>query len=83
MSTPMRLPQLIVEQAAISHRPGVPSADRSRMSCSLPVPSLERAGAGLVGFFIRHAASVLFSWLVQRHGEKPVVWSADSLKVGV
>lgn len=23
------------------------------------------------------------SWLVQRHGEKPVVWSADSLKVGV
>lgn len=26
---------------------------------------------------------VVKEWLVQRHGEKPVVWSADSLKVGV
>jgi hypothetical protein len=61
MFTPVvRLPQLIVEQAAFTHRPGVKSADRSRMIVCLPVQSLERAGTGLVGFFIRHAPSVLF-----------------------
>ena len=46
------------QPAGFLHQPGVWSAGLPRMMCVLS-PSLERAGAGLVRFFI-HAASVVF-----------------------
>lgn len=61
---PLQLPaRLIVEPGSFYRAPGVPSTDPTRMSASLPVPTLERRGAGRAGFFIGHAASVFF-WAV-------------------